>query len=376
MRSRNALDKKVFLFAGEQSGDNLGADLIPHLKEKGLSPYGVGGSAMVKMGLELFLPMEAFQVMGITAVMGALPKLWTNFRKIKKEILKTRPSAVILIDYADFNMLLSSRLRKEGYKGKIIHYVSPSVWAWRKKRIYSLAKNLDLLLTILPFEKKYYAKTDLKVEYVGHPLVKKVQNYPYDPLWRQKCGISKERKILALFPGSRGHEIEHNLPVQLAVASKKPEFLIAISCARDSLKGKIEKHLKGIEGVIVPSNYCYELMRDCEASLATSGTVTLELCLHKRPTVVTYRLPLLNYLLGRYIFRIRLPYFALPNVIAGFEVFPEFFHRKLSTTEIKKCLDQILTHPEKIESAMREVETCLEICSASERAAAAILKLL
>ncbi len=369
--------KKIFLFAGEQSGDHLGGELVEKLKKRGFSLAGVGGKKMKEAGMSLFLPMEEFQVMGFTAVFLAFPRLWKNFRKIKKEVLHASPEAVILIDYPDFNMRLASSLKRSGYKGKLIHYVSPSVWAWRAGRVKTLAKHLDLLLTILPFEKDYYAKTKLKIEYVGHPLVKKVSSYSHHHSWREKVGIPLDKKVLGLYPGSRFHEIEANLPLQLA-AAKGTDFFVAISCARASLKERIEQLLResGLQGTIVPSEYSYELMKESTAALATSGTVTLELALHNTPTIVTYRLSSLNYILGRYIFRIKLRLFALPNIILGKEIFPEFVHRKLSTTAIAHSLKKLLENQKEVREECQKVTHSLDTIDSSEKAADAINNLL
>lgn len=353
--------KAIFLFAGEQSGDNLGAPLVEQLKKEGYSLRGVGGKQMVAAGLKPCFPIEAFQVMGITAVLSALPRLLLLLRKIKKEILQNPPEAVILIDYQDFNALIAKHLRKSNYQGKIIHYVSPSVWAWRKKRVHSLAKRLDLLLTILPFEKRCYEKTNLAVTYVGHPLCQRVENHLYDPLWKERLEIPEGKKIIGIFPGSRSQEIEHNLPLQLKVAKESlkqdPALFFVISCARPALEARIETLLKksGLQGVLAPSCHAYDLMRESQGAIATSGTVTLELALHKTPTLVTYCLSFFNYFMGRYVFRIRLPHYSLPNIISEKEIFPEFVHRKLSAQQISRSLHKILGERLKVQQECDEM---------------------
>jgi lipid-A-disaccharide synthase len=372
----------LFLFAGEQSGDHLGGPLAERLKKQGYSLWGVGGKKMIAAGLKPLLPMESFQVMGITDVLLALPRLLLLLRKIKKEILRNPPEALILIDYQDFNALISKSLRKSNYRGKIIHYVSPSVWAWRKKRVYGLAKRLDLLLTILPFEKECYAKTSLRVTYVGHPLSQTIENHLYDPSWKEKLGIPAGKKIIGIFPGSRRHEIEHNLSLQLNVAKEAlkedPTLFFVISCAREDLMPKISALLEKshLQGALAPFSNSYDLMRESHVAIATSGTVTLELALHKTPTLVTYRLSYLNYLVGRYLFRIHLPHYSLPNIISGKEIFPEFVHRSLSTKEISTSLQKLMTHRQEVQKECEKVGHLLEHSDASLQAANAITSLL
>lgn len=345
----------LFLIAGEQSGDQLGAELISALKRESMSLTlrGVGGEKMCAAGLLPLFPMEKLQTMGFTGVLKAAPRLLRLFNKLKKRILQESPRIVIFIDYPDFNMRLAKALRKAGYKGKLIHYVCPSVWAWRKSRIKDLVRSLDHLLCILPFEKKYFEKTSLPVTYIGHPLVKAVKEHRYDPSWNKE-----KAQYLSIFPGSRAHEITLNLSLQLqALKSVSSPLPLAISVARPKLEllilSIVEK--SGLTATLVPNHLRYELMRDSAASLATSGTVTLELGLHHVPTVVTYLISPGNYYLGRYLFRILLPYYCLVNIICKKELFPEFIHRKLDAKKIAKALQ------ERIDNQSYYQKRCLEL---------------
>ncbi len=357
----------LFLFAGEQSGDLLGGNLIKALKE--LSPdlelFGVGGKVMAEAGLEVIHPMERFQVMGFSDVFKSLPRLYADFKKIRTLILNRKPEAVILIDYADFNMRLAASLRKKGYQGKIVHYVCPSVWAWRKNRVFSMAKNLDLLLTILPFEKNCFNQTKLDVTYVGHPLVSVIDNYKYgEPL-------KTKEPLIAIFPGSRRHEIEINLPLQIK-AAKELGLPVAVSVARPELQGLIEKHA-GKDALLVPCEKRYELMKSASCALATSGTIILELGLHSVPTVVTYKMSALNCILGKYIFRINLPSYTLVNLICEKKVYPEFIHRFLSTKEIGHSLKKLLEQSEQCQQECANLRSRLTRDNANLKAAQTIL---
>jgi lipid-A-disaccharide synthase len=362
----------LFLFAGEQSGDLLGANLLRSLIQ--LQPqidlFGVGGPEMKKAGLRVVHPMERFQVMGFSEVIKSLPRLYKDFRKIQSEILQTLPDGVVLIDYPDFNMRLAQALRKKGYRGKIIHYVCPSVWAWRKRRVSSLAKTLDHLLSILPFESNSFSNFKLPVTYVGHPLVAMIDNYAYDLSWRVN------KPLIAIFPGSRRHEIELNLPLQIEAAKRfGSEYTLAVSVARSEIQDLIQKYVDP-DTLLVPCDKRYELMRAASCAIATSGTIVLELGLHSVPTVVTYQLATLNYLLGRYLFRIHLPFYTLVNIICEREVFPEFIHKKLCKDAIFQALKRQLENPEPCLRECGRLRELLTSCDASLKAAQTITEAL
>ncbi|MGE0199247.1 MAG: lipid-A-disaccharide synthase [Simkaniaceae bacterium] len=314
----------LFVFAGEVSGDLHGEKLLkalyelnPHLKIK-----GVGGPKMRALGMDLFMPMEEFEVMGFVDVISSLPKLMRHFKAIKKEILKSQPKGVVSIDYPGFNLRLAQALYHKKSEAKRIHYICPSVWAWGKRRIPKMERSLDRLLTILPFEPEIFSRKKIHVSYVGHPLISRIHSHEYDQYWRKIYGISDKQQILSLFPGSRQKEIERNFPMQLRVAKRlqkeNPDLLIAVSCSDQKFKPLLD-------GLIIDSSHSYELMRASHMALATSGTVTLELALHQIPTIVNFAIRPLDVFIAQSLLRINLPYFALPNIIAKQEIFPELF---------------------------------------------------
>lgn len=339
--------KSLFIFAGEHSGDLHGSYLLKALKERipELAVEGVGGPLMRSQGIHPILKMEDFEVMGLTDVLLALPKLYKNFHRIKRHILETSPEVVILIDYPGFNLRMAQALRRKGYGGKIIQYVSPSVWAWGKHRIEIMAETLDLLLSIYPFETEYFAGTGLKTAYVGNPIQEYIANYHYDDTWHQKLGIPHMDKMLGLFPGSRQGEIARNLPIMLAAVERLrhsfPKITVAISYANESTSQIIKEILNDFPDLkehvyLVPKKYTYELMRDCHSAIAKSGTVTLELALHHRPTVVIYKLTRLNRLYAKYILKLKLSYYCIVNILAKKSIFPELIEDELSADKLFK----------------------------------------
>ncbi len=319
----------LFIFAGEKSGDLHGENLLKNLKAltPSLKCVGVGGPLMRAQGLECILPMEEFQVMGFVDVFLSLPKLIRQFYFVAKQILEINPKAVVFIDYPGFNLRMAKHLRKKGFTGKLCHFICPSVWAWGKKNIPLMAKNLDLLLCILPFEKTYFKDTSLHVEYVGNPLTQRLKEYPY-----QDLEIPKAKKVIAIFPGSRTKELKRNLPIYIQVCKElrkmDESIYFAISISDEKFRETILK-MGSDEGFTfdrcVPSKRSYDLMKSAYAAISKSGTVTLELALHHTPTVVTYGISLLDLIIARDILRIRLPFYCLVNIIAGREVFKELF---------------------------------------------------
>lgn len=351
----------VFIFAGEQSGDLHGENLIKSLlaKDPHLTISGVGGPRM--RTIEKFncvFPMEKFHVMGFIDVLLALPKLIYQFYFVKNLILKSAPKVVVLIDYPDFNLRMAKHLAKSRFGGKVCHYVCPSIWAWRKNRIHQMEKFLDFLFCILPFEKQYFKDSPLNVKYVGHPLIKRLEEYPYAP-------FSKEKKIIGIFPGSRKKEIERNFPLQLDLLVKLhrefPGLLMMVSLSHPKfttmMKKMIEASMLPSELVqFVPQNKNYDLMRCCHIAIAKSGTVTLELALHKVPTVVVYGITQLDYFIARYLLKINLPFYSLPNIIDQSEVFPELIGPNLTKEKLYASVKHFLLD----ESARNE---CTEKCN-------------
>jgi len=352
----------VALFAAEQSGDQLGAGILPYLQKP---TFGMGGPNLQKAGMELLYPTT--DVMGVTDVLLALPCLLQRFYRIKKDILTRQPSAVITIDAPDFFLPLHRALRKAGYRGKLIHLVSPSVWAWRPGRIHTMAQTLDLLITLLPFEAAYYAKTPLPVSYVGHPLAYHILHQSPSPLPCQDL-----RPILALFPGSRSAEIKRNLQLQLEAAQGFPHHQHILCLAREDLRPLVPSSLH-----TVMADQRYALMQAADCAFATSGTVCLELALHGVPTAVTYTLSSLNYFLGRYVFRIHMPHFTLPNLILGCEMLPEHFDTQPQPQEIATTLQRVLQKPDLYQALTTKLRSHFDIpCDPYQKSAEAILHLL
>lgn len=320
-----------FLSAGEASGDTLGSHLIDTIKSSypDIPCFGVGGPLMRAKGLRPVLRMEEFQVSGFFEILLSVFDLFRKYRKLYKTILRENPQTVICIDFPDFHFLLIRKLRKSGYQGKIVHYVCPSIWAWRKKRKKTLEKYLDVLLLILPFEKDLFSDSPLQTVYVGHPLVNTCKQFQYCDTWKQSITPSS-RPIIAVFPGSRPRDVIRNLPVQIRAFQSSPlvhthQLLVSSSHTKlDTTISKILKQENCEHSGVVPSSLRYQLMHACDFALAKCGTIVLETALHQTPTIVTCLLGRFDRFIARYVFKILLPSYSLPNIITRSVLFPEF----------------------------------------------------
>src|SRR3990167_3700590 len=355
----------IAILVGEHSGDLQGSDLIqqlltinPHLKlASGKGPR------MRQFPIQIIEPMESLQVIGFIDVLKELPKLIRLFYSIRKKLLELSPQILLTVDYPEFNFWLQKSLRKNGYLGKQIHYISPTVWAWRKNRVFSIANSVDQLLTILPFEPQCFKKTKLSVQYVGHPLTEKIAKFKPDPTFRERFGFKETDKILSLFPGSRKQEIERNLSPMLESAKKlqtlDPDLKIAI-CGED----------------FIPFSENYNLMHESFAAFAKSGTVTLELALFQIPTLVQYAIKPLDVFIATKLFRIDLPFYSLPNLIAQKEIFKELFGPHLTPESHFSHAKELWFDSKKQQTIREECKKLWEILgshSASQAAAKQIL---
>jgi lipid-A-disaccharide synthase len=336
------MSRDLFIFAGEASGDLHGEQLIKKLKKKRpeLDIFGVGGPLMRRAGLAPLLPMEAFEVMGFVDVFLALPRLMRQFFQLRRAILKENPKAVLLIDYPGFNLALAKSLSKRGFKGKICQYICPTVWAWNKKRIPKMEKSLDHLFAILPFEPPLFDPTKLAAEFVGHPLM-------HRPRTATAVSVPQGKRAVAIFPGSRAKEIERNLSLQLETAQKLleefPNLFFLISVAKPSFTPIIQKKVEELSLPALLEEDTYGIMASAECAIATSGTITLELALHKVPTVVTYGISALDLFIARRLLRIRLTHYCLVNILAQGTLFPELIGPNLTFKNLLHEMRQLLS---------------------------------
>lgn len=342
-----------FLSVGEHSGDLHASALMNALRRKhtAIHFYGIGGPLMEKEGLNLLFSFKELQLFGVIDIIRHFPRLWRRFYFTRDWVLQHQPDCVILVDCPEWNLRLGRSLRKAGYRGKIIYYIAPTVWAWRKGRIKQLEECVDLLLLIFPFEPPYFAESPFVTQFVGHPLSDRIAQQPLvliDQLttWR----IPPAQRRLALFPGSRRSEIERLFPRMLEVAMRlrenDPELQVMISCADEALEVQIKQHLsqkvQGIEAYIcVPAKHRYAMMQSAHSALAKSGTITLELALHGVPSVVVYDLSSFDRFIAKYIAGLKLSHYCIVNILAGKTVYPEWIQEPFTTYAVTKELEEL-----------------------------------
>ena len=374
-------DPRVYLVAGEASGDRLAADLLRELKKNPkLKAFGVGGPMLKAAGQEQSLNLAKHAVVGLTDVLKNLPKFLKIFREVKHEIAEVNPDVVILVDYPGFNLRLAKALHGQRNAPAIVYYVSPQVWAWKAGRAKLMERVLDRLLVIFPFEVDWFAKhaPKLKTKWVGHPLADR---------WiaQAKEGPKDEIPCVALLPGSRAKEIAKHWPVLLQTAQRivrEQKNVSFITLATDhEMRQKLEEEwarqpMSGVSLDILAGQSLTQLTR-CSLAIVASGTATLECAMAGLPMLVIYKTSWLTYWLGRFL--IQLPYLSMVNVLAGEKVVPEFLQGAMEPERLAKAALQILRNPKGAEAMagrIRDVAKKLGGPGAAARAATEVEEVL
>jgi lipid-A-disaccharide synthase len=316
----------VLVVAGEVSGDQHAARVVAHLKA--FCPkahfFGMGGQKMQAQGVELLVSQDEISVMGVSAVIPKLPKIFGALKTLSLEAQKRKPVVALLVDFPDFNTRLAKRLK--AMEIPVVWYVSPSVWAWRKGRIKTLAKVTDTLLCILPFEPDFYRGSGVNAHFVGNPIVEQMPDLKPQEDFRKALGLPLSVPLLALLPGSRHMEIQRMLPVFVKAANliaKQISGLEVVIPLSPSLPREVlVPHLRQL----VPPHHLRseplsEVVATAHVALVTSGTASLETALMRIPMVVAYRMSFLNWCVAKCLIRIK--HFSLPNLAAGKPFVPE-----------------------------------------------------
>jgi lipid-A-disaccharide synthase len=335
--------KKIFVIAGEASGDALGANLMRALKAQSKEPIefrGIGGPKMEAEGLDSLLPMEDLCVMGIWEVIWQLPRLINIVKGLVSEIEDYNPDAVVTIDLPDLNFQVASRVAKSNKTNpKLIHYVAPSVWAWRPKRADRIANFLDGVMCLLPFEPKYFLK--LRADYVGHPIIEIAHEGDGDK-FREARGIPKDVKTLGVFFGSRTAEVKANRDVLKGVASLVHEIHPNLHLIVPTLPGLEYEVLKICDELEMPSQTVtdidakWDAFAACDVAVAVSGTVGLELAFAKVPHVIVYKTHPMTWAVMKAL--VKSQYAHLVNIVLGRPVIPEYLQGKADAVNVGKAV--------------------------------------
>ncbi|PCM43429.1 lipid-A-disaccharide synthase [Marinobacter sp. ANT_B65] len=378
-------DRKVTfgIIAGEASGDILGAGLIRSLRHRYPNArfVGIGGDEMIAEGFHSLVPMERLSVMGLVEVLGRIREIFRIRSRLLSYFFTTPPDVVIGIDAPDFTLAIERRCREAGIPS--VHYVSPSVWAWRQKRIFKIAKSVDLMLTLLPFEARFYEEHQVPVAFVGHPLADRIPVIPETGKARQELGLDENVPLLALLPGSRAGEVERLGTLFLEAArwiqSRRPDVQLVIPCVNREREQQVRDLIEALAvklQVTIVRGRSREVMAASDVVLLASGTATLEAMLLKKPMVVGYRLSNLSYALVSRL--VKVPYVSLPNLLARQPLVPELLQDDATPESLGAA---VLERMENQQERDRLVEAFSELHytlkqDADEKAAQAISSLL
>ena len=351
---------KIAIVAGEASGDMLGAHLISALKAKrtDLTFFGIAGPKMLREGANSLFPQEELAVRGYIEVLTHLYGLLKLRRSLLKQIIKENPAVFIGIDAPDFNFWLERKLKKRGIP--TIHYVSPSIWAWRGRRIHKIKRAVTHMLALFPFEPVLYEKVNLPVTFVGHPLADEIPLKPNMKATREALKLKQSDLIVAMLPGSRQSEVQQHaeLFVKTAqlISEQNPNALFLVPLitreTRTIFETELYKDHNNVPNVQILFGHAHDAMEAADMVIVASGTATLEAALLKRPMVITYRMPALSWsILKRMNY---LPYVGLPNILAGKFIVPELLQNDATPEKLTGAVMQLLNNPTNLKEIKQE----------------------
>ncbi len=336
----------ILIIAGEASGDLHGGRLVQALltAQPESCIFGIGGDDMAAAGMELFFHIRDMAVVGFTEVIRHIPFLRRVMRTLETEVARRRPDVAILIDYPGFNLRLAERLHARGIK--ILYYIAPQVWAWGAGRIPKMAKVLDEMAVVFPFEVALFQNAGLPTTFVGHPLMEGLSPKLSRRQFFARYDFHEGRPLLGLLPGSREHEIERLLPDMIATAQllrrRRPDLQIAVAEAPALPDGLYQKYCSAGE-IKTIANATYEVMKESTACLVCSGTATLETACFGTPLAIVYRTSRLSYLIGKRL--VKLPYIGLANVVMDQKIAPEFVQDDFTPEAAAAALAPLLFEP-------------------------------
>jgi lipid-A-disaccharide synthase len=345
--------RSILIVAGESSGEKHGANLVRHFKrlQPSFSFFGIGGKNMAEQDVSLLYSTQDLAVVGIFEVLTHLPRIRTIFRQLKKEIIRQRPVAAVLIDSPDFNLRLAKYLKKKSIP--VLYYISPTVWAWRKNRIGSIKKTVDKMLLIFPFEEKLYEEHKIPAVYVGHPLRERVNVSMTIEEFIQKYRLDQNKKRIAILPGSRRSEINFHMPVLVQAIKQigkewNAQFLLPL--AEDLGQNHVASFLdESFPDLRILTQDGYEAMAYSDIVLSSCGTANLEAALLGTPLIAFYRISPLTYYAGIKLMKIK--NFSIVNILAGKKIIPELIQRNFTVGNLVKETRKIL-ESDRVRSAM------------------------
>jgi len=372
---------RIGIVAGESSGDQLGAALIDALRARvsELKCFGVAGPKMIAAGCEAWAGAEELAVMGLTEVIPHLPRLLRVRHELVKRMRAHPPDVFVGVDYKEFNLSVARKLKASGIR--TVQYVSPQVWAWRRGRVKTIARAVDLVLCLLPFEATFYARHGVRAVFVGHPLADQFPLASDRAAARRALQIDADATLVALLPGSRVGEVER-LGADFAgaaawIAAARPAVQFIAPMATDAARRAFERHTAAtLPAIRLIDGGAREALAACNAAIVASGTATLECLLSQRPMVVAYRFSAATAFVARRLGIVKASYMALPNLLAGRALVPELFQEKVTASALGAALLAELDDPRRqqmLKEEFRRIHEQLR-CGGAARAASAILE--
>jgi len=370
---------RIGFVAGESSGDQLGAALIEALRARApqIECFGVAGPKMVAAGCTAWASAEELSVLGLAEVLHHLPRLLRLRRMLVERFNDASPAVFVGIDSPDFNLGLAARLKARGLR--TVQYVSPQVWAWRQGRVRTIGRACDLVLCLLPFEKKFYVQHGVRAQFVGHPLADQIPLHVDRAAARRALQISADAFLVALLPGSRRSEVQR-VGADFAgaaawIASRRAGAQFIAPMATTAVRKVFERQSARLPSIRLIDGGAREALAACDAAIVTSGTATLETLLSQRPMVVAYRFSAATVWIARTLRLMKAPFMSLPNLLAGHLLVPELFQEEVTAAGLGAALLGELDSPEGAAriAEFRRIHEELR-CGGAGRAAEAILE--
>jgi lipid-A-disaccharide synthase len=372
----------VLIVAGEASADLHGSNLVKAMRrlDPGIVFRGIGGNSMKSQGVDILVPCSEMAVVGLTEVLPRLRTIAVAYRKLKSILKKDRPDLLILIDYPDFNIMLSRVAKRYGVP--VLYYISPQVWAWRRRRIEKLRRRVDRLAVILPFEEAFYGQEGLAAEYVGHPLLDVIPARPDNKSAIRDLGMEGAFPVIGLLPGSRKEEIVNLLPIMAKAAvglrSAFPDLKCLLPKA-STISGELIARIlvnDPLEVKII-SGDIYRVLSACDFAFVASGTATLEAAIMQVPMVIIYRVSPLSYWIGKKV--IKVPSIGLPNLVAQKSIVPELVQDEVTPERLTQEALSLLGNGKRKNRMVKELIRLREklgSTSASQRTAQIALEMI
>ena len=367
---------KILISAGEASGDRYAAELVAALRQRlpNAELFGCAGKRLREQGVRAVVETESLAVVGIFEVLGHIPRIYGEFRKLLRAAEAERPDLAILTDAPDFNLRVAAKLHKQGVP--IVYYVAPQVWAWRSWRVRKLRRLLDLLLCIFPFEEAWFNERGVRTVFVGHPLTQSLEPTVDRAAFLARYGLSDDEPILAILPGSRRGEAERHLPHVLGALDRlwRKRPLQAVLPASSTTGAAFFRQRIGGRSVTIVENDTHNALAHCDLALVASGTATVEAALLGAPMVVFYRVTLASWLVGRLL--VHVPFYSMVNLLAERRLVPELIQGDCTAERLADEAEGLLSNQERLLSMRNELAAIRERLAgdqaAAQRAAEAI----